>query len=754
MRIHSPSCRVRVFSAALQALEPRTLLSTVITVTNTNDHGTGSLRAAITQANTYTADTEVQIKFKIPGSGVQTIEPLSPLPAITAMVDIEGPSDSNGNPLIQIDGQSAGNGTIGLDFERDTPGNALSSDVYGLAINRFSNSAIKLAGDGAVTVYGCRIGTDPTGKKNRGNGGQVGAIVITSANDQIGMPLKGAQYPNVISDNAGETGIAIEPGGTGATIENCIIGTDITGKTEMPNYSGIYVDVAHVTIGGVGPFESNLISGNHGAGIDFDSGGSNAQVLANRIGTNAAGTAAIGNADGIYFYDCTDDVIGDGIAAGSNLISGNAVDGIDFFVANQNQISDNLIGTNAADTAAVPNGQYGLSLSSSSSNSLYKDVISGNGNNGVYLYTPQGLSAAQGNTISQCDIGIDATGKIPLGNNADGILINSASDTQITSCTIDFNKDAGVQIMGANASGNQLNGGSIYNNKSLGIVLGANLTTPLPNVTPGSVAANTQPNDDLDYPVLTSAQDIGVKFFPEGTYQGTPNSTYTILFYADAAADSSGYGQGQTYVASEQVTTNSSGSADIGEAIYGPPSIAAGSVLTAVAEQMVTGGADTSEFAQDVPVTGAYVTGNVFDDANGNGKQDSGEKGLANETVYMDDFGTGVYHVGDPSATTNSKGNYSLFVPPGTDHIRIVIPSGYEQTDPSSKKPYYKISVANNSTTEFTGINFGLMPTPAKSAVVAPTTATDSTTNDPAALVITRPISFGVFFSERALLTT
>ncbi|NIV29343.1 MAG: 3-dehydroshikimate dehydratase, partial [Anaerolineae bacterium] len=51
----------------------------VYTVTNTDDSGTGSLRWAIEQANTNPGtDT---ISFAIPGEGVQTISPTSPLPA-------------------------------------------------------------------------------------------------------------------------------------------------------------------------------------------------------------------------------------------------------------------------------------------------------------------------------------------------------------------------------------------------------------------------------------------------------------------------------------------------------------------------------------------------------------------------------------------------------------------------------------------------------------------------------------------------
>ena len=71
-------------------MEDRTLLSTFL-VTNTGDSGPGSLRQAILDSNAATGATNT-IDFDIPGTGVQTIAPLSPLPAITSPVLIDGAS--------------------------------------------------------------------------------------------------------------------------------------------------------------------------------------------------------------------------------------------------------------------------------------------------------------------------------------------------------------------------------------------------------------------------------------------------------------------------------------------------------------------------------------------------------------------------------------------------------------------------------------------------------------------------------------
>src|SRR5438093_4584214 len=57
-------------------------------VTSTQDAGVGSLRQAILDANdNQGAD---RIVFNIPGSGVQTIRPLSPLPVITEGLVLDG----------------------------------------------------------------------------------------------------------------------------------------------------------------------------------------------------------------------------------------------------------------------------------------------------------------------------------------------------------------------------------------------------------------------------------------------------------------------------------------------------------------------------------------------------------------------------------------------------------------------------------------------------------------------------------------
>ena len=70
------------------------------------------------------------------------------------------------------------------------------------------------------------------------------------------------------------------------------------------------------------------------------------------------------------------------------------------------------------------------------------------------------------------------------------------------------------------------------------------------------------------------------------------------------------------------------------------------------------------------------VIGNVFNDPNGNGQQDTGEAGVAGRTVFVDVDGTGQLN-NNPSAVTDANGNYFIAgVTPGSFKVREVLASG------------------------------------------------------------------------------
>jgi hypothetical protein len=76
--------------------------------------------------------TRASIQFNIPGPGVQTIAPVSPLPAITHAISLAGDSQSGyslrgGAPAIEISGVNAGVGVSGLTVATGAAGSILST---------------------------------------------------------------------------------------------------------------------------------------------------------------------------------------------------------------------------------------------------------------------------------------------------------------------------------------------------------------------------------------------------------------------------------------------------------------------------------------------------------------------------------------------------------------------------------------------------------------------------------------------------
>jgi uncharacterized protein (DUF2141 family) len=84
-------------------------------------------------------------------------------------------------------------------------------------------------------------------------------------------------------------------------------------------------------------------------------------------------------------------------------------------------------------------------------------------------------------------------------------------------------------------------------------------------------------------------------------------------------------------------------------------------------------------------VSTAAIYGTVFNDANGDGKNDNGETGLAGWSVYLDLNNSGSYVAGDPVPTTDSDGNYFFTdLPAGTYIVRVEPQNGWTQTSPSN----------------------------------------------------------------------
>lgn len=100
---------------------------------------------------------------------------------------------------------------------------------------------------------------------------------------------------------------------------------------------------------------------------------------------------------------------------------------------------------------------------------------------------------------------------------------------------------------------------------------------------------------------------------------------------------------------------------------------------------------------------GGSVTGTQFNDRNRNGRQDSGEEGLAGFTVYVDYDRDGILDAGEPLSQTGANGAFTLNAPAGTHYIRVVQPSRWTQTVPAAG--FLTAVVTNNNTVS--GLRFG-----------------------------------------------
>lgn len=241
-----------------------TNLPAVFLVTNNLDSGPGSFRQAILDVDA-TSGSDV-IRFAI-GTGMQTINLASPLPAITQPVLIDGTSQPgySGVPLIELNGADAGPTADGLLI---TAGNSV---VRGLVINRFSLNGIELQNNGSNVLQGNYLGTDITGTQALGNGT---GLWIATSNNTVGGTDPGSG--NLIAGNRGD-GIFVGNGTANVLQGNCI-GTNAGGSVGLGNaLNGVHlVNASGTTIGGSADGASNVIAYNGNDGVLVDAGLGNA----------------------------------------------------------------------------------------------------------------------------------------------------------------------------------------------------------------------------------------------------------------------------------------------------------------------------------------------------------------------------------------------------------------------------------------------------------------------------------------------
>lgn len=487
-------------------------------VTNTNDNGAGSFRQGILDANSATCTNPCTITFD------------STLFATTQTISLLTPALSVNASDVLIDGFSGG--TVGS-ANTNAFGSADNS-VHRVVINGASNTccpitvaginfkirgvvlqdfltALVIQGTNA-TIAGCKIGTDAAGLA-AGSPQNVTGIQVTSS----GSATIGGTSPadrNLISGNLG-AGIDLQSDGN-AVLGN-YIGINATGTAAIANSTGITIASNNNVIGGTSL--GNVISGNSSRGVQITAGSGN-NVESNRIGTNAAGTAAVANGTGVF--------IGSGSLPGAvdvgslgfgNVISGNTVAGVEINNSSgSNGITDNVIGLNLAGTAAIANGTGIVLSAAGTGNTIGDNSVAGNTSAGLSITNTSSL------LIQNNEIG-EFSGS-PFGNGGHGIVVSSGSaSTTIINNVITNNGQNGVDVDGA-IIGIGIKQNDIGENGGIGIDLHASATDLGATPNDAGDADTGTGNHSQNFPAIGSA-------YLNGT---TGSATLTVTFNVDSAS--------------------------------------------------------------------------------------------------------------------------------------------------------------------------------------------------------------------------
>ncbi|HEV2969843.1 MAG TPA: NosD domain-containing protein [Pirellulales bacterium] len=467
-------------------------------------------------------------------------------------------------------------------------GNVISANPYGLLLWEAAATGNLVAGN--------LIGTDCSGRKPLGNT-FAGLYVYNADKNVIGGTTAAAR--NIISGN---NGVGIVTAGTSAqnVFEGDYVGLDVKGDTPIPNLNiGVLIESPNNTIGGIAAGAGNVISGNGGVGLWIygAGGGMGTTITGNYIGTDATGSKARGNAyQGIYIGASANNSIR------SNVISGNGNNGIwiDGMAATGNVVQGNLIGVDVGGVAAIGNSFSGIVITAGSNNRIGGaspgdgNVIAANGNWGVWIDG----SSASGNAVAGNHIGVLADGSTLMGNTFDGVALSRGASgnligggTASAGNAIAGNFRDGVRVLDQSSS-NTIRANSIFSNGGLGIDLNGDGVTPNDNED-GDTGANGLQN----FPVIVAA-DPGIATQVMGSLNSTPNSVFTLDFYANAIPDSSGYGQGKRWIGSSTVTTDAAGKADF-DLTFASATVP-GEWITATA---TSADGSTSEFSRAALVT-------------------------------------------------------------------------------------------------------------------------------------------------------
>lgn len=459
--------------------------------------------------------------------------------------------------------------------------------------------------------------TDDTVSPGDGNVTLREAIISINTGNDLGDPDIAAQNPGLygtndtINFNITGAGVhTIAPASPLPDITKPVLIDGYTQPGSSPNTHAlnagidavlaIEIDLAastgdlHIAAGADSTTIRGLVLNNRYDEISVEA--NNVTIAGNFIGTDESGTVGKHGTIGIVLQMLPNNLtVGGPAAADRNLISGHLFYGVELPLAGTTTghlIQGNYIGTDITGTVSLDTPtSLQAGLVDMGGVSILGNLISGNSNLGVHTVAAITL---QGNLIGTQR---DGTNPLPNGTGPDssGVFLQGAGSTVGGTVAgqaniIAFNYGAGVSVDYA-SSGNRISHNAIHSNVGLGIDLDGT-GIPLPNDL-GDVDTS-HGNLGQNYPVLIAAVVTAGTAVVSGTINSKPTTTLRLEFFANAACNASGYGEGQTFIGSTDVTTDASGNAS-----FGPLSLAGVPVGQAVITSTATSLAgDTSEFSK------------------------------------------------------------------------------------------------------------------------------------------------------------
>lgn len=240
----------------------------------------------------------------------------------------------------------------------------------------------------------------------------------------------GSTVRGLVINRFSNVGILLATSG-GNTVDGCYIGTNAAGTAKLNNANvGVFINGTTTNlIGGTAPAARNILSGNAYGVFMSSAGATGNMVQGNYIGMDKSGAVALGNTnDGVLLQTSpSNNTIGGTASGAGNVISGNTTDGVSLFGANNNMVQGNLIGADATGALDRGNGRYGVII----------------------------RSGATGNTIGGT---LSGARNVISGNDVDGINISESSNNNTVLGNYIGTSAAGTADLGNSQSGIRLDG--------------------------------------------------------------------------------------------------------------------------------------------------------------------------------------------------------------------------------------------------------------------------------------------------------